>query len=35
MTFGGMGSKKLIGENIEYIANYDSIGAGGGVCDGA
>ena len=24
MTFGGMGSKKLIGENIEYIANYDS-----------
>ena len=23
MTFGGMGSKKLIGENIEYIANYD------------
>jgi hypothetical protein len=25
MTFGGMGSKKLIGENIEYIANYDSL----------
>ena len=24
MTFGGMGSKKLIGENIEYIANYNS-----------
>jgi hypothetical protein len=24
MTFGGMGSKKLIGENIEYVANYDS-----------
>jgi hypothetical protein len=24
LTFGGMGSKKLIGENIEYIANYDS-----------
>jgi hypothetical protein len=24
MTFGGMGSKKLIGGNIEYIANYDS-----------
>jgi hypothetical protein len=24
MTFGGMGSKKLVGENIEYIANYDS-----------
>ena len=24
ITFGGMGSKKLIGENIEYIANYDS-----------
>ena len=24
MTFGGMGSKKLIGENIEYIENYDS-----------
>ena len=24
MTFGGMGSKKLIGESIEYIANYDS-----------
>ena len=24
MTFGGMGSKKLIWENIEYIANYDS-----------
>ena len=24
MTFAGMGSKKLIGENIEYIANYDS-----------
>jgi len=24
MTFVGMGSKKLIGENIEYIANYDS-----------
>ena len=24
MTFGGMGSRKLIGENIEYIANYDS-----------
>ena len=23
MTFGGMGSKKLIGENIEYVANYD------------
>jgi hypothetical protein len=24
LTFGGMGSKKLMGENIEYIANYDS-----------
>jgi len=24
MTFGGMGSKKLVGENIEYITNYDS-----------
>jgi len=24
MTFGGMGSKKLIGENIEYITNNDS-----------
>ncbi len=24
MTFGGMGSRKLIGENIESIANYDS-----------
>jgi hypothetical protein len=24
MTFGGMGSRKLVGENIEYIANYDS-----------
>jgi hypothetical protein len=24
MTFGGMGSKKLIGPNIEYIANSDS-----------
>jgi hypothetical protein len=24
MTFGGMGSKKLIGRNIEYIANNDS-----------
>ena len=24
MTFGGMGSKKLIGPNIEYIANKDS-----------
>ena len=24
MTFGGMGSRKLIGENIEYIANNDS-----------
>jgi hypothetical protein len=24
MTLGGMGSKKLIGENIEYIANNDS-----------
>jgi hypothetical protein len=24
MTFGGMGSKKLIGDNIEYITNYDS-----------
>jgi hypothetical protein len=24
MTFGGMGSKKLIGGNIEYIANNDS-----------
>jgi len=24
MTFGGMGSKKLIGPNIEYIANNDS-----------
>ena len=23
MTFGGMGSKKLVGENIEYITNYD------------
>jgi hypothetical protein len=24
MTFGGMGSKKLVGENIEYIANNDT-----------
>jgi hypothetical protein len=24
MTFGGMGSNKLSGPNIEYIANYDS-----------
>src|SRR6516164_5815169 len=24
MTFGGMGSKKLFGSNIEYIANNDS-----------
>jgi hypothetical protein len=24
MTLGGMGSKKLVGENIEYIANDDS-----------
>src|SRR5690349_19161405 len=24
MTFGGMGSQKLIGPNIEYIANNDS-----------
>jgi hypothetical protein len=24
MTFGGMGSRKLMGENIEYIANNDS-----------
>ena len=24
MTFGGMGSKKLVGGNIEYIANTDS-----------
>lgn len=24
MTFGGMGSRKLVGENIEYIANNDS-----------
>jgi hypothetical protein len=24
MTFGGMGSKKLVGQNIEYIANNDS-----------
>src|SRR5260370_15928842 len=24
MTFGGMGSKKLIGPNIEYIANNDA-----------
>jgi hypothetical protein len=24
MTFGGMGSKKMIGPNIEYIANNDS-----------
>jgi hypothetical protein len=24
MTFGGMGSKKLIGDNIEYIENNDS-----------
>jgi hypothetical protein len=24
MTFGGMGSKKLVGENIEYIENNDS-----------
>lgn len=24
MTFGGMGSKKLVGNNIEYIANNDS-----------
>jgi hypothetical protein len=24
MTFGGMGSKKLVGENIEYVTNYDS-----------
>jgi hypothetical protein len=28
MTFGGMGSQKLVGENIEYIANNDThIGA--------
>jgi hypothetical protein len=24
MTFGGMGSKKLVGENIEYITNNDT-----------
>jgi hypothetical protein len=24
MTFGGMGSKKLVGENIEYLANNDT-----------
>ena len=24
MTFGGMGSNKLVGPNIEYIANTDS-----------
>ncbi len=24
MTFGGMGSKKMVGRNIEYIANNDS-----------
>jgi hypothetical protein len=24
MTFGGMGSNKLMGSNIEYIANNDS-----------
>jgi hypothetical protein len=24
MTFGGMGSKKLVGPNIEYVANNDS-----------
>jgi hypothetical protein len=24
MTFGGMGSKKLVGDNIEYIANNDT-----------
>jgi hypothetical protein len=24
MTFGGMGSKKLVGDNIEYIANDDT-----------
>jgi hypothetical protein len=24
MTFGGMGSNKLVGPNIEYIANNDS-----------
>jgi hypothetical protein len=24
MTFGGMGSKKLVGDNIEYITNNDS-----------
>jgi hypothetical protein len=24
MTFGGMGSRKLVGENIEYIANNDT-----------
>ena len=24
MTWGGMGSKKLVGDNIEYIANNDS-----------
>ena len=24
MTFGGMGSQKLIGANIEYIVNNDS-----------
>jgi hypothetical protein len=24
LTFGGMGSKKLVGDNIEYIANNDS-----------
>jgi hypothetical protein len=24
MTFGGMGSRKLVGENIEYVANNDT-----------
>ena len=24
MTFGGMGSQKLVGPNIEYITNNDS-----------
>jgi hypothetical protein len=24
MTFGGMGSQKLVGSNIEYVVNNDS-----------
>ncbi len=25
MTFGGMGLKKSVGENIEYVANNDGV----------